>query len=273
YKEAGLDVELLDGKGSGSTVQAVGAGVDTFGFASLDTMALLASKGQPVVAVAGIIQKSPNALISLEGNAVSKPADLVGRKVGLVPDGAAARLFPQLLKVNNIDASKVEVVQLGYFTLYGALLQGQVDAIVAFNIDGPKVAKQKPTAPPLLYADFGLNSLGAGIMTNTKTVAEEPELVGKFVKATLKGLEDTVTDPAAAAKAITDARPDADSALILAGTQLTKHHLHTLKSEENAAGVMTEADWLETKKVLVDAFGMAPDTDVAKLYTNRFVEN
>jgi NitT/TauT family transport system substrate-binding protein len=271
YKEQDLEVELLDGKGSGSTIQAVGSNLDTFGFASLDAMALLASKGIPVVAVGCITQKSANAVISLAEKPISELADLVGKKIGLVPDGAAARLFPALLKHNNINSKDVEVIQLGYSTIYSALLQGHVDGVIAYDVDGSKVNKVRATAKPLLYADFGLNTLGAGIIVNAQTLKDRPDLVARFTKATMKGVEATVADPLDAGKAITDARADAEAGLILDSVQLAKDHLHTPASEGKPTGFMADADWEVTKKILVEAFDLPPDTDVSKFYTNEFI--
>jgi NitT/TauT family transport system substrate-binding protein len=271
YADAGIDLRILDGKGSAATVQAIASNADMFGFASLDTAALLASKGAGIVAVMGITQKSPNAVIALAGTGIRRPQDLVGKQVALVPDGAAAKLFPSLLRVNGIAADSIKVVQVGYATLYSTLLQHNADAIVAFDIDGVKVEQKHPIEPPMLYADYGLNSLGAGIIVNKKTLAEEPDLVRKFLLATVKGVADTVKDPQAATKALLEIRSEADPATILGGAKLTEGHLFTKNSQGHPIGWIAKEDWEATAEVLKASFGAAADADFSSFYTNDYL--
>jgi NitT/TauT family transport system substrate-binding protein len=271
YANAGIDLQILDGKGSASTVQAIASNSDTFGFASLDTAALLASKGAAIVAVMGITQKSPNAVLALAGTGIRRPQDLIGKQVALVPDGAAAKLFPSLLKANNIGQDSVKIVQVGYATLYSTLLQNNADAIVAFDIDGIKVEQKHPIEPPMLYADYGLNSLGAGVIVNKKIFSENPELVRKFLVATVKGVADTVKDPEAATKALVEIRPEADSGTILSGAKLTESHLYTKDSEGHPIGWIARQDWDETAEVLKTSFGASASADFSSFYTNDYL--
>ncbi len=90
---------------------------------------------------------------------------------------APAKLFPSLLKINNIAPDSVKIVQVGYATLYSTLLQGNANAIVAFDIDGVKVATKHP--------------------------------------ATAQGVADTVKDPEAATKALVEIRTESDPVMIL----------------------------------------------------------
>src|SRR5690348_3758681 len=52
FKKAGLDVTILDGKGSATTIQQVGVGQVDVGFAQLATMAAAVSHGLAVESVA-----------------------------------------------------------------------------------------------------------------------------------------------------------------------------------------------------------------------------
>ena len=87
YKDAGLDVEILPGQGSVSTLQLIGSGNHTIGLASLSAMALANSKGAPIIAIAGIMQRGPEAVVALASSNITKPSDLEGKKFGAVPSG------------------------------------------------------------------------------------------------------------------------------------------------------------------------------------------
>ena len=54
----------------------------------------------------------------------------------------------------------------------------------------------------LLMADYGVNLYGNVIVVNPKFAAEKPEAVRGFLRAFVKGLKDTVKDPAAAVDSV-----------------------------------------------------------------------
>jgi NitT/TauT family transport system substrate-binding protein len=108
YEEQGLDVEILSGQGSVPTLQLVASGNQTIGLASLSALALAASKGAPVIGIAGIMQRAPESVISLKTSGISKPSDLEGKKFGAVPGDQAQRLFDAYAEANKVDVSKVK---------------------------------------------------------------------------------------------------------------------------------------------------------------------
>src|SRR5262249_37403904 len=66
FEKAGVNVEILEGRGSATTVQLVGNKSDTFGWADGVSLAQNAVKGVPVKAVATILNVLPYAVVSLE---------------------------------------------------------------------------------------------------------------------------------------------------------------------------------------------------------------
>src|SRR4029077_5807432 len=64
FDRDGVEMELLEGRGSAVTVQAVGAKADTFGFVDVFTLMLSVTRGVPIRAVATMIGASSFALVS-----------------------------------------------------------------------------------------------------------------------------------------------------------------------------------------------------------------
>ena len=64
YKEAGFDLEITEGKGSGNVAQLVGNKTDTFGFAGADAVLKSVQAGIPLINVANLMPKDANAIFS-----------------------------------------------------------------------------------------------------------------------------------------------------------------------------------------------------------------
>jgi NitT/TauT family transport system substrate-binding protein len=272
YRDQGIDLQIFDGKGSTTTIQVVASGAETFGAANLTTMALGVAKGMPLVAVLGLIQKSPDSIISLADAGIKTPADIVAKRGGFVATSASDRLFPAFAKSAGIDPQKVTRIQIESSARYSVLLQGNADFVIGWSFtDAFKINKQKPVAPPLLFADYGVNVLSIGIVVSKDTLANHPSLVKRFLAATVKGIEDSIKSPEAAVDAIVRLRPGADREALLAGASNLGAFVHTKSSEALPLGSMADQDWEAGRRILVEYLGMSESVASSQLYTNALL--
>jgi hypothetical protein len=131
YGDAGLDVTLSRGFGSGDTVKRVAAGTATFGLA--DTGAIIAAEANeevPIRIVAMIYDRASLGVIYLAESGIKNPKDLEGRKIGRSASGASVNMFPGFLKANNIDRSKIREVVVDGANFLPMLMSAQVDAVL-----------------------------------------------------------------------------------------------------------------------------------------------
>lgn len=272
YRDEGIDLEILDGKGSLATIQSLAAGSDRIGMASLSTMAVAVGKGVPLKAIAGFVQKAPDAVIALKGSGITRPKDVEGKRWGVVPDASFARTFPAFAAANGIDMSKIVKVQVSSATVYSALLQGNVDFVTGWaSNDALKIARQKPIEPPIVFADHGMNILGTGIIVSADTAARDGRLLRGFLAATVRGAEEAKRSPDAAAEAILAARPAIDRAIVAEEFTRLADFQHTKNSEGHGFGWMAKADWEETRDVLEKYFDLPQGIELSRLYTNEFL--
>jgi NitT/TauT family transport system substrate-binding protein len=272
YKEKGIDIEINDGKGSVGTIQAVGAGSDMIGLASLSQVAIAIGKGVPLISIAGIVQKAPDAVIALKGTGILKPKDIEGKRWALIPDDSGARIFPAFAAANGIDMSKVQKIQVSYSTIYSVLLQGNADFITGWaTSEALKIGKQKPIEPPIVFSDYGVNSLGTGIFVTKETAAKREKLLRDFLEATVRGAEETEKDPAAGVDAIMKMRPSSDRAVIADEYAMLPPYLHTKNSAGHGYGWMAKADWDQTREILQKYFDLHANLEVAQFYTNEYL--
>lgn len=198
YKSAGLDVKIVRGQGSTDAVKQVASGTAQFGFA--DTSAVIFAKandGIPVKLVSVIYAKPPHAIYVLKESGITKPKDLEGRKLADTAFSAMPKMFGAYAKAAGIDASKVTWVVAGSDALPGMLSLGRVDGIGQYTVGEPLL--KKAAAPKdivqLAYSDVGLDYYGSGIVTMESTLQSDPDMVKRFVAATLHGLKDAMANP------------------------------------------------------------------------------
>jgi NitT/TauT family transport system substrate-binding protein len=193
YGEAGLDVTLSRGFGSGDTVKRVATGTASFGLA--DTGAIIAAQANedvPVRIVAMIYDRATLGIIYLAESGIKSPKDLEGRKIGRSASGASVNMFPGFLKANDIERSNIREVVVDGANFLPMLMSGQVDAVLEQSINIGKfrriAAEQGKTALTMRYSDFGLEGYGNAILTQPATTQNKPDLVRRFVKASLRGV-------------------------------------------------------------------------------------
>ena len=202
FKDAGFDVEIKPGQGTGFVIQTVVGGQADFGPIDLTGGLLQLGNGQAkdFVAVAAIQQRTMAAIVSVEGKNIATPKDLEGKKLADTPGSVVRNLFPTYAKLAGIDASKVTWVNGEPATLMGTLASGTVDGIGQFVVGQPTVeavTKKKPVVLP--YSNVMQDLYGNALITSTKIAKEKPEMVKKFTAALLKGLEYALANPQEAA--------------------------------------------------------------------------
>jgi NitT/TauT family transport system substrate-binding protein len=270
YAKAGIDLEIHNGTGSVGTIQSVGGGGDMIGLASLSQVALAVGKDVPLIAIAGIVQKAPDSIVALKGSGIVKPKDVEGKRWGFVPTDSGARIFPAFAAANGIDMNKITKIQLSYSTIYTSLLNGDVDFITAWaSPDALKIAKKKPIEPPIVFADYGVNTLGTGIFVTRDTFAKHKEMLRKFIAATLHGAEEAQKNPTEAIDAVMKAAPGTDRSILVEEFNHLPEYLHTPNSKGHMFGWMAPADWVQTITLLRKYFALPETIKPTDVYTDE----
>ncbi|MFG1831245.1 ABC transporter substrate-binding protein [Micromonospora chersina] len=233
FKEAGFDVDIKPGQGTGSVIQTITGGQADFGPIDLTGGILQLGNGQAkdFVAVAAIQQRTMAAIVSVEGKNIATPKDLEGKKLADTPTSVVRNLFPTYAKLAGIDKDKVTWVTGEAQGLIGMLGSGAVDGIGQFVVGQPTVeavAKKKPVVLP--YSNVMQDLYGNALITSSKIAKEKPEMVKRFTAALLKGLEYALAHPDEAGEVLKKNVPAANPAAAAAELQLMAAYVRSSNS-------------------------------------------
>lgn len=208
YKAEGLDVTIDPGSGSVEGINRVASGNYPFGFADINSLIKYRDnpKNVAVQAVMMVYDTPAFSIVALRKSGITRPKDLEGKVLGApAADGAYAQ-WPIFASANKIDTSKVKIENVGFPVREPMLAQGKVDAITGFwfssfmNLRANGVKAEDITV--MLMRDHGVDLYGNAILVNPDFARANPKAVAGFVRATIRGIQDTINNPETAIDAL-----------------------------------------------------------------------
>ena len=201
---------------------------------------------------------------------ITKPKDLEGKKLADTAFSAMPKMFGAYAKAAGIDASKVTWVVAGSDALPGMLSLGRVDGIGQYTVGEPLL--QKAAAPKevvqLAYSDVGLDYYGSGIVTMDSTLQSNPDMVRRFVAATLHGLKDAIANPKEAGEIMHKYHREVDEGVARAET-VKVGQLATVPGEP--LGSIDPARLQRTIDVVAGAYTLKNSVKPGDIYAAGFV--
>jgi NitT/TauT family transport system substrate-binding protein len=272
YRDAGIDLKIVDGQGTTAALQAVASGNADIVLANYARMIQSVATGLNLVAVGGLVQRLPDAIVSLKSAPITEPKQLEGTTIATSAADAASKLLPAFLQAAKVDASKVNIVNTASGQAPAALLGGSAKSMTGWSFtDALAVDAEKPIAEPILMSDFGINLLGVGFVTTKAYASSHSDVLRSFLAATAKGYKEGAADPDAAIAAMAKERPLIDKKLQLVQLKRFPPFLHTAKSEGKPFGWTSKEDWEQTQSLLQKYFDMKGQVDLASVYTNEYL--
>ena len=269
YKQNGIDLTIGEGQGSGRAVQTVAAGSDTFGLADGSSIIAGASKGAPVQAVMGIMNRSPYAVIVRADSGITDAKGLAGKTLAATTGEAGLVIFPAILKRNGMPDDAVRFLRVDGAAKLVAILENRAVGILGGLENQALILPQRGLKVMVLpYADMGVNTMGLAILASRDTIARNPDLVRRFNLATRMAFEAALQDPAAAIDAGMKAKPDMDRELSLAQLKAGLTLLKSPRGADKPIGWMAADDWSETVTLMKDYQDLHTDLPPTAFWTD-----
>ncbi len=278
YAEEGLDVSIDSGNGSAGAVTRVASGAYQMGFADINALVDFNVKnpGQSVKAVMMAYVAPPFSLFTLKANNIESAQDMVGRKLGAPVFDASYKLFPAFAHEAGIDEAAVERVNMDPALRETMLVQGQVDFISGHYFSSMLDLKSKGVAEEdikfFLYADYGMDFYGNAVIASGNFIAEHPEAVAGFLRATVRGWKDVIADPEGAIEIVAKSDPLIDKALERERLQLALDtNVLTPYVRKNGIGDVVEDRLRNAIAQLAIAYGLKSTPQPTDVWTSEFL--
>lgn len=270
YKDAGLDVTLVQGNGSGNTAQLVASGRAQIAYADAVAVSQLIAKGAPMKMLATIYQSNPNEVSALKKTGIKSVKDLTGKKVGVPSGSSQTTMLPLFLKANNLKESDMTLMNMPPTAMVPALLQGQVDAILG-SIDAYQIQLEAQGAQldNFRFADYGVPTVSTSIFANDTYIKENPEIVKKFIAASLKGWSFALDNPEKTVKDIKTVFPEVNEKL--AASELAAIKPLFCSGGAKYIGKAEDALWVKSQDLLSEVGLLPKGQDPKSYYTNAYL--
>lgn len=196
YAEAGIDLNIEQGKGSAGAVQRTGIGQTDMGLADLGTALIAKGKGAEFTAVMNVYANSPQGMYWLKSSGIESVEDFAGRKIGNPPSDAARAMWPALAQAVGLDPDAVTWVNVQPNAKLAGLKSGAFDVTSSFyNIHHIFERELGDDMGFFAWKDYGVNPYGNSIIVNNEFLAENRDAVQNFVAVTQRAFAACVETP------------------------------------------------------------------------------
>lgn len=269
YKKYGLDVQIRMGGPQVNGMQILTSGQADF-LMGYDLQVLKSvEQGVPVTTVGASMQTDPQGMMTHDD--VKSLAELKSRSI-LVSTSGRTTWWPWLRAKYKFDESqsRVYTFNLQPFLADPNAAQQAYASSELFSADKAGVKTRF-----FLFADDGYPPYGTTIVTMDKTVKEKPDLVARFVRASMEGWKSYLKDPAPANAIIKRDNPNMKDDQLAYGLEKIKQYRMITGGDATTQGigVMTDARWRKTRDFMVEAGLLKADVDWKRAYTTQFVQD
>jgi NitT/TauT family transport system substrate-binding protein len=271
----GLDVTLEVGKGSADVIQNVASGTAQFGFADASAVVLGRARGLPITLVTMVHYNTLMTVITRVPSGVTKPAELVGKKIASTGGDAVRMVMPAFAKVNGFEADKINFITVNQPAKASMLLAGQVDGVCdylsAFPIYSEAAQAVGLGLKAISFAEYGLDIYSNGIIVHDDLLKSDPALVSSFVRAIVMSLNVAASEREATIKLFREFQPQYSEKVSREGLDIAANALLVPEVFNNGIGAMSRDKIERTIQTTIQAYSLDKSPPAASVYTNAML--
>ena len=276
YEEVGIDLSIATGRGSGDAVKKVAGGGGEFGDGDIAAvMAARVRNNAPIKCIMSEHTHSPHAFFVLESSGINSVSDLKGKKLVTTPGNSHFLYFPLVAKLGGLDPNDVEWIMADATPMGSMLMTKQVDSAPMFAtheyVQGKQAKKVGEKIKVLPYADYGFEIYSYCIYATEKTLNEKPDMVRRFLEATVRSFRWAKDNPEEAAEIHNKRFPEVAKDDALGALRVMNAYFFNERSEKVGFGCYDDAQLANSYKVVSEAQDLDPNYDYKQIVTEEFL--
>ncbi|MBT1035335.1 ABC transporter substrate-binding protein [Canibacter sp. lx-45] len=272
YKDAGIDLKIIEPGADLGADHAVARGRVEFGISQAESLLPARAEGFDVTTIATILKDNDSGLLALKSSGImADPKSLENKTYAGFGGALETEIISKLVECGGGDPSTVKFVDVGNVDALAAMEQKRFDTTWVFEgwsgVEAKLKGKDVATVNFSDHKNCIPNWYTPIIVTSDKLIKENSDLVKRFMEATSKGYDAVVKDPDAGSAALLKLAPELDEKLVY---EAGRYYAPKFK-QQGKFGEMAAEDWTPFTEFLVKA-GMLKDNKALEgAWTNDFI--
>jgi NitT/TauT family transport system substrate-binding protein len=265
YQAEGLQVTLQPGSADTDILGTVLGGKAQFGVAGAIELIPARAGGRPLRAIATVYRRNPTVFFALASTGITRPQDFAGKKIRSISDQPLV-LHAMTARAGMRPDQYTEVNLPSDLALF---VSGEVPVWGAYVTSLVLTVQQAGYKLNVIYPDdYGVHFYGDTIFTTDELITKNPDLVVRFLRASLKGWNWAVENPAATGpmvvKYLTTGDAELEAAKMTASIPL-------INTGEDYVGWMRPEIWAGMETTLREQGVLTRTLDLSQVYTTQFL--
>jgi len=269
YAAEGIDLEIQIPSDPSAALKQVAYGNTEFGVSFQEEVTVARANDIPVVSLAAIVQHNTSAFASLAEAEITRARDMEGKRYASYGLPIERPILGELMACDGANIDQVEFIDVG-FDAFPALVARRVHLAWIFlawdGIQAELLGLDLNTLP--LYGSCVPDYYTPVVVAGEKTIAEKPDLVRRFMKATARGYEYAIANPGLAVESLLRASPETDRVLV---TRSQEWLSPRYQDDADRWGYQRAEVWSEFSEFMHSNRLVDKPIDPQKAFTNDFL--
>jgi NitT/TauT family transport system substrate-binding protein len=273
FREAGLTVDVQDGRGSGNTLQLVNAGQADVGQIQVGLIAQAREQGATLRAFAGFGRRTDLSVLVDRDSPIQRVQDFRGKSVVVFAASPWAPFIDAWLRAGGLDRNTVNVMFVDPAALWGTYTAKRADGLMSTTPSAIPVAERPRPSKAIQAEDAGIAFPSYGLVATEATIRARGPALKRLVETQQRAWAELKEKPDEGVEAMVRQRPDArlDRTVIREQIRLTIEFFDTPATRGRPIGWQAEADWTAALRSLEAAGAIRAGWNAQNYFTNEFI--
>ena len=196
WKQRGIEMEISRGYGSMGAIQGVSGDKFDMGGAATGAVILSRTRGLDIKILGTQGYDAGLGILAPANGPIKTPKDLAGKTIGVTAAGGDTPFLPAYCKAAGIDYASLDIVSLDSQIIEASVINGRVDAMVAFAMSSiPNFVTQNFPVKLLRFSDYGIDFYWVNTLARQGFIEKNPQLVRDVQAGMMDGLKWTMLNP------------------------------------------------------------------------------